>query len=200
MYGFFPSLILVISLSLGLLQLSHREGLAECATQEMGTSSLHVSPDLCADKLPSLGLLLLLEATLGSLKPLSELLAAELSSLCQEGLVGMGWEVCPVGGWLSPRFTQPDSPRHCYQHVNSAGIWFPYLGTKDQQGTWNPYRLLFPRAICPLMRRPEGCQGGPSVLHLAGGLVRRGAHLGHSSQKPPTPLCFRIGVSPADGK
>lgn len=149
-------------------------------------------------QLSSLGLLFLLEATLGSLKPLSEFLAAELSSLCQEGIVGMRWAVCPVGGWVSPHFTQPHSQDTAT--IKSTQQQGTHLGTENRQGTRNP---LSPLPTCHLSTHGKGLRAGsegPSVLNLAGGLARRGAHLGNSSQKCLTPLCIGIGKSPADGK
>lgn len=138
-----------------------------------------------------LGLLFLLEATLGSLKPLSEFLAAELSSLCQEGIVGMWWAVCPVGRWISPRFIQPHSQDTAT--IKSTQQQGTHLGTEGQQGTRNP---LSPLPTCYLATHRKGMRAGSeglSVLHLAGGLARRGAHLGNSSQKPLTLLCMGIG-------
>lgn len=182
-------------------------GLARCATQGEGTSSLHVSPDLCPDN-SSLGLLLLPEVTLGSLKSLSQALVAELSSLCQEKNVDMWWAVCLVGGWISLHFIQPHSPDTAAIIVQLSAVWFPY---PPHWGHPRSAGDLLPPSLPPcyhLFSHGEGLrvgsEGPPSVPHLAGGLAsdraRRGAHLGNSSRKHPTLLCFRTGVSPAHGK
>lgn len=102
----------------------------------------------------------------------------------------------PASHSPTPKTESPSS------QLSSSLVSLPtHLGTEDQQGTWNPLPPSLP--TCHLSIHGKGLRAGsegPSVLHLAGGLARRGSRLGNSSQKPLALLCFGIGVSLADGK
>lgn len=111
-------------MSLRSLPFSYHNGACRVYRTGEGLHSLHVSSDPCLGN-SSLGLLLLPEATLGSLKPLSQFLVTELSSLCQGRNVAM----CGQCSWWvgQPPFHRVLLPGHCshYSQVISSLVPLP---------------------------------------------------------------------------
>ena len=172
-------LILGNSLSLGLLQLSHHEGLAECATQGKGASSLHVSPDLCVDSSQAWGCSCFWKTSWALRNHCQNSLLLSSPACARRDLWGCDGQHArwaggsdPTSHSLPPKTLPPSS-----QLSSSLASLSTHLGTEDQQGTWNPLPPSLP--TCHLPTRGKGLRAasqGPSVLHLAGGLARRGAH------------------------